>query len=101
MTEEQKLKEVLSKLIGILEKYVAQLEELDPSTREGARVADAVTKLLGRIKDFEDRLTDEEADIVQVLSSKARKTTVKQEGPNVEAAAEYLRLALTELGVIS
>jgi hypothetical protein len=101
MTEEQKLKEVLSRLIGILEKYVAQLEELDPSTREGARVADAVTKLLGRIKDFEDRLTDEEADIVQVLSSKARKTTVKQEGPNVEAAAEYLRLALTELGVIA
>jgi hypothetical protein len=101
MTEEQKLKEVLSKLIGILEKYVAQLEELDPSTREGARVADAVTKLLGRVKDFEDRLTDEEADIVQVLSSKARKTTVKQEGPNVEAAAEYLRLALTELGVIA
>jgi hypothetical protein len=100
MTEEQKLKEVLSRLIGILEKYVTQLEELDPSTREGARVADAVTKLLGRIKDFEDRLTDEEADILQALS-KARKTTVKQEGPNVEAAAEYLRLALTELGVIS
>jgi hypothetical protein len=101
MTEEQKLKEVLSKLIGILEKYVAQLEELDPSTREGARVADAVTKLLGRIKDFEDRLTDEEADIVQVLSSKARKTTIKQEGPNIEAAAEYLRLALAELGVVT
>jgi hypothetical protein len=101
MTEEQKLKEVLSRLIGILEKYVAQLEELDPSTREGARVADAVTKLLGRIKDFEDRLTDEEADIVQVLSSKTRKTTVKQEGPNVEAAAEYLRLALLELGVVA
>ena len=101
MTEEQKLKEVLSKLIGILEKYIAQLEELDPSTREGARVADAVTKLLGRIKDFEDRLTDEEADIVQVLSSKARKTTVKQEGSNVEAAAEYLRLALAELGVVT
>jgi hypothetical protein len=100
MTEEQKLKEVLSKLIGILEKYVAQLEELDPSTREGARVADAVTKLLGRIKDFEDRLTDEEADILQALA-KARKTTVKQEGSNVEAAAEYLRLALTELGVMS
>jgi hypothetical protein len=101
MTEEQKLKEVLSKLIGILEKYVTQLEELDPSTREGARVADAVTKLLGRVKDFEDRLTDEEADIVQVLSSKARKTTVKQEGSNVEAAVEYIRLALTELGVMS
>jgi hypothetical protein len=101
MTEEQKLKEVLSKLIGILEKYVTQLEELDPSTREGARVADAVTKLLGRIKDFEDRLTDEEADIVQVLSSKARKTTIKQEGPNIEAAAEYLRLALAELGVVT
>jgi hypothetical protein len=100
MTEEQKLKEVLSKLIGILEKYVAQLEEHDPSTREGARVADAVTKLLGRIKDFEDRLTDEEADILQALA-KARKTTVKQEGSNVEAAAEYLRLALTELGVMS
>jgi hypothetical protein len=100
MTEEQKLKEVLSKLIGILEKYVAQLEELDPSTREGARVADAVTKLLGRIKDFEDRLTDEEADILQALA-KARKTTVKQEGSNVEAAAEYLRLALAELGVMS
>jgi hypothetical protein len=100
MPEEQKLKEVLSKLIGILEKYVAQLEELDPSTREGARVADAVTKLLGRIKDFEDRLTDEEADILQALL-KARKTTVKQEGSNVEAAAEYLRLALTELGVMS
>jgi hypothetical protein len=101
MTEEQKLKKVLSQLIGILEKYVTQLEELDPSTREGARVADAVTKLLGRIKDFEDRLTDEEADIVQALSSKARKTTVKQEGPNVEAAAEYLRLALAELGVVA
>jgi hypothetical protein len=101
MTEEQKLKEVLSKLIGILEKYVAQLEELDPSTREGARVADAVTKLLGRIKDFEDRLTDEEADIVQALSAKARKTTIKQEGPNIEAAAEHLRLALAELGVVT
>jgi hypothetical protein len=101
MTEEQKLKEVLSKLIGILEKYVDQLEELDPSTREGARVADAVTKLLGRIKDFEDRLTDEEADIVQVLSSKARKTTVKQEGSSVEAAVEYIRLALAELGVVA
>jgi len=100
MTEEQKLKKVLSQLIGILEKYVTQLEELDPSTREGARVADAVTKLLGRIKDFEDRLTDEEADIVQALSAKARKTTVKQEGPNNEAAAEYLRLALAELGVM-
>jgi hypothetical protein len=63
-------------------------------------VADAVTKLLGRIKDFEDRLTDEEADIVQVLSSKTRKTTVKQE-PNIEAAAEYIRLALAELGVVT
>jgi hypothetical protein len=101
MSEEQKLKDVLSRLVSILEKYVEQLAELDPSTREGARVADAVTKLLGRIKDFEDRLTDEEADIVQVLSSKARKTTVKQEGPNVEAAVEYIRLALTELGVMS
>jgi hypothetical protein len=100
MTEEQKLKEVLSKLIGILEKYVTQLEELDPSTREGARVADAVTKLLGRIKDFEDRLTDEEADILQALS-KVRKTTVKQEGSNVEAAVEYIRLALAELGVVT
>jgi hypothetical protein len=100
MTEEQKLKEVLSRLIGILEKYVTQLEELDPSTREGSRVADAVTKLLGRIKDFEDRLTDEEADILQALS-KVRKTTIKQEMPNVEAAAEYLRLALAELGVMS
>jgi hypothetical protein len=100
MTEEQKLKEVLSKLIGILEKYVTQLEELDPSTREGARVADAVTKLLGRIKDFEDRLTDEEADILHALA-KARKTTVKQEGSNIEAAAEYIRLALAELGVMS
>jgi predicted transcriptional regulator len=99
MTEEQKLKEVLSKLIGILEKYVTQLEELDPSTREGARVADAVTKLLGRIKDFEDRLTDEEADILQALL-KARKTTVKQEGSNLEAAVEYIRLALAELGVV-
>jgi hypothetical protein len=100
MTEEQKLKEVLSKLIGILEKYVAQLEELDPSTREGARVADAVTKLLGRIKDFEDRLTDEEADILQALA-KVRKTMVKQEVSNVEAAAEYIRLALVELGVVT
>jgi hypothetical protein len=101
MSEEQKLKDVLSRLVSILEKYVEQLAELDPSTREGARVADAVTKLLGRIKDFEDRLTDEEADIVQVLSSKARKTTVKQEGPNVEAAVEYIRLALAELGVVT
>jgi uncharacterized protein YicC (UPF0701 family) len=101
MTEEQKLKEVLSKLIGILEKYVTQLEELDPSTREGARVADAVTKLLGRIKDFEDRLTDEESDILQALSAKARKTTIKQESSNVEAAVEYIRLALAELGVVS
>jgi hypothetical protein len=100
MTEEQKLKEVLSKLIGILEKYVAQLEELDPSTREGARVADAVTKLLGRIKDFEDRLTDEEADILQALA-KVRKTMVKQEGSNVEAAVEHIRLALAELGVVT
>jgi hypothetical protein len=100
MTEEQKLKEVLSKLIGILEKYVAQLEELDPSTREGARVADAVTKLLGRIKDFEDRLTNEEADILHALA-KVRKTMVKQEGSNVEAAVEYIRLALAELGVVT
>jgi hypothetical protein len=100
MTEEQKLKEVLSRLIGILEKYVTQLEELDPSTREGSRVADAVTKLLGRIKDFEDRLTNEEADILQALA-KVRKTMVKQEGSNVEAAVGYIRLALAELGVVT
>ena len=97
--EEKELRRVLSDIIKLLRIYVDRLKEADPSSREGARLADSITKLLGRVKDFEDRLTEEESDVVMQLS-KMKKKAVKY-SDNVSAAVEYLRLALRELGGLS
>ena len=99
MSEEEKaLRQVISEIIKLLQVYVEELKNTDPSSREGARLADSVTKLLGRVKDFEDRLAAEESDIVLQLS-KMRKTALKYgEEDRIRAALEYLRLALLELG---
>jgi hypothetical protein len=94
-TGEEVLREIVNKLVRVLATYVNALEETDLGSKEGARLADSIAKLLKRIKDFEAYLRPEEADIVMQLS-KLRKITVKSDR-NIEAAVEYLRLALHEL----
>lgn len=85
----------ITRLLRIVDAWSRELEKLEPDSREAARMADSITKLLGRIDDFRDVLTDEEQDLVKVLSEKARRTRVKDD--RVEAAVQYLRLAIREL----
>jgi len=94
-TGEEILREIVNKLVKVLATYVNELEKADLGSKEGARLADSIAKLLKRLKDFEAYLRPEEADIVMQLS-KLRKTTIKAER-NVDAAIEYLSLALYEL----
>ena len=94
---EEELRAIITELLKIVRAYVAQLEQVDPGSKEGARIADSVAKLLRRVKDFENRLSAEEQDVVLQLS-KIRKTTVKvDESDRIQAAIEYLNLALHEL----
>jgi len=96
---EEELKAIITELLKIVRSYVAQLQNVDPGSKEGARIADSVAKLLRRVKDFENKLSAEEQDIVAQLS-KFRKTTIKitDDSDRIQAAIEYLRLALLELG---
>lgn len=82
-------------MLKIVAKWSVELEAFEPGSREASRLADAITKLLGRVDDFRDVLSEDEQDLVKLLSEKMRRTHVKED--NVEAAMQYLRLALHEL----
>jgi hypothetical protein len=110
MSAEEELRQVVNELVVLLRNYVAALKDVDPASREGTRLADSVTKLLARVKDFENLLTEQESDIVLQLSrlkekEKEKRMAQKVLEPNVQvaveylnAAIEYLRLAIHELG---
>ncbi len=100
----EELKRLLKGLVRKLTEYEKLLDELEPGSKEWARAVDGFTKLLNLIRKYEHLLSEEEKDIVQLLSEKARLTTVKSEeaqlsDANIEAARHYLMLALRELGV--
>jgi hypothetical protein len=43
--EEDVLKDVLNRLVRVLETYVAELEKTEPGSKESARLSDSITKL--------------------------------------------------------
>ena len=99
----EELRRLLRGLIRRLTEYENLLGELEPGSKEWARAVDGFTKLLNLVRKYEHLLSEEERDLVQLLSEKSRLTTVKSEASlseaNVEAARHYLMLALRELGV--
>jgi acyl-CoA reductase-like NAD-dependent aldehyde dehydrogenase len=97
----EELRKLLKGLVQRLTEYEKMLDELEPGSKEWARAVDGFTKLLNLVRKYEHLLSEEEKDLVQLLSEKSRLTTVKSEGiteANVEAARYYLRLAIRELG---
>ncbi|MEM4273919.1 MAG: hypothetical protein QW420_06140 [Candidatus Caldarchaeum sp.] len=95
MSEKERLRETINVLVDVVAEWVKDLGKYDPSTREASRVADTITKILGRIHDFEVLLSEEDKDLVKLLSEKTRKTMRKTE--RMAAACDYLRMALVEL----
>jgi hypothetical protein len=100
----EELKQLLKGLVRRLVEYESLLGELEPGSKEWARAVDGFTKLLNLVRKYEHLLGEEEKDLVQLLSEKSRLTTVKAEEAslseaNIEAARQYLMLALRELGV--
>ena len=100
----EELRRLLKGLVRRLSEYEKMLDELEPGSKEWARAVDGFTKLLNLVRKYEHLLSEEEKDLVQLLSEKSRLTTVKAEEAtlseaNVEAARHYLMLALRELGV--
>jgi predicted nuclease with TOPRIM domain len=100
----QELKKLVAGLVRRLMEYEKMLDELEPGSKEWARAVDGFTKLLNLVRKYEHLLSEEEKDLVQLLSEKSRLTTVKSEegqltDANIEAARQYLMLALRELGV--
>ena len=100
----EELRRLLKGLVRRLSEYEKMFDELEPGSKEWARAVDGFTKLLNLVRKYEHLLSEEEKDLVQLLSEKSRLTTVKTEGiplseANVEAARHYLMLALRELGV--
>jgi hypothetical protein len=98
------LKRILEGLVRRLAEYETLLGELEPGSKEWARAVDGFTKLLNLVRKYEHLLSEEERDLVQLLSEKSRLTTVKSEGTsiseaNIETARHYIMLALRELGV--
>jgi hypothetical protein len=103
-TTREELKRILEGLVRRLAEYESLLGELEPGSKEWARAVDGFTKLLNLVRKYEHLLSEEEKDLVQLLSEKSRLTTVKAEEAslseaNIEAARQYLMLALRELGV--
>jgi predicted nuclease with TOPRIM domain len=99
----EELRRLLRGLVRKLTEYEKLLDELEPGSKEWARAVDGFTKLLNLIRKYEHLLSEEEKDLVQLLSEKSRMTTVKAEDAplseaNIEAARYYLRLAIRELG---
>jgi len=99
----EELRRLLKGLVRRLAEYENLLGELEPGSKEWARAVDGFTKLLNLVRKYEHLLGEEEKDLVQLLSEKSRLTTVKSEDSlseaNIEAARQYLMLALRELGV--
>ena len=100
----EELRRLLRGLVRRLTEYENLLGELEPGSKEWARAVDGFTKLLNLVRKYEHLLSEEEKDLVQLLSEKSRLTTVKSEEvsfseANIEAARHYLMLALRELGV--
>jgi hypothetical protein len=100
----EELKRIVEGLVRRLAEYESLLGELEPGSKEWARAVDGFTKLLNLVRKYEYLLGEEEKDLVQLLSEKSRLTTVKAEEAslseaNIEAARQYLMLALRELGV--
>jgi hypothetical protein len=100
----EELKKIITSLVRKLAEYETRLDQLEPGSKEWARAVDGLAKLLNLVRKYEHLLTEEEKDLVQLLSEKSRLTTVKAEEAllseaNIEAARQYLMLALRELGV--
>jgi hypothetical protein len=100
----EELRKIIKGLVRKLVEYDEMLDQLEPGTKEWGRAVDGFTKLMNLVHKFEHLLTEEEKDLVQLLSEKSRLTTVKAEEAllseaNIEAARQYLMLALRELGV--
>ena len=100
----EELRRLLKSLVRKLAEYEKLLDELETGSKEWARAIDGFTKLLNLVRKYEHLLSEEERDLVQLLSEKSRLTTVKAEevalsDANIEAARHYLMLALRELGV--
>jgi len=100
----EELRRLLKSLVRKLAEYEKLLDELEAGSKEWARAIDGFTKLLNLVRKYEHLLSEEERDLVQLLSEKSRLTTVKAEeialsDANIEAARHYLMLALRELGV--
>jgi predicted nuclease with TOPRIM domain len=100
----EELRKIITSLVRKLAEYETRLDQLEPGSKEWARAVDGLAKLLNLVRKYEHLLTEEEKDLVQLLSEKSRLTTVKSEpfsltDENVEAARHYLMLALRELGV--
>jgi predicted nuclease with TOPRIM domain len=100
----EELRKLLRGLVRRLTEYENLLGELEPGSKEWARAVDGFTKLLNLVRKYEHLLSEEEKDLVQLLSEKSRLTTVKSEEAslseaNIETARYYIMLALRELGV--
>jgi len=94
---ESELKNVVKDLVQLAKAYADQLKQLDPTSREAARVTDALTKILGRVKDFEAMLQEEDVDLVMQLSQVAKKPRQSVKDDRLERVREHVRALVMEL----